>query len=347
MIKAKDTLIRQLTLLRLIPRAPQCIATTTLQKKLDEQGFNVSLRTIQRNLEALSTPFALQCDDSRSPYRWSFMRNAPIDLPAMDTPTALALSMAKTHLNKLLPQSVLDLLTPQLKRACQHLDNLSRNDLAHWSRRVRALPNGKTLQPASVSTEVWRYVSTALLERKQLQIDYLSRSKSEVKSMLIHPVGLVSRHSVSYLLGTVNNYSDIRQFALHRIKQIDCLDASANEQTDFDIDSYIQSGGFNAPQPVKEVELVADISPQIAWILNETPLSQEQSLEPLENSNWQRLRARVPKDQETLWWIFSLGENVFLHKPQSWNLIIKTKLSSMTNLYATQSTLENTCENAP
>lgn len=46
MTKAKDTLIRQLTLLRLIPRAPQCIATTTLQAKLDEQGFNVSLRTI-------------------------------------------------------------------------------------------------------------------------------------------------------------------------------------------------------------------------------------------------------------------------------------------------------------
>lgn len=346
MAKAKDTLIRQLTLLRLIPRAPQYIATTTLQTKLDEQGFNVSLRTIQRNLEALSTPFALQCDDSRAPYRWSFMRNAPVDLPAMDTPTALALSMAETHLNKLLPQSVLDLLTPQLKRACQHLDSLSSNDLAHWSRRVRALPNGKTLQPASVSTEVWRYVSTALLERKQLQIDYLSRSKSEVKSMLIHPAGLVSRYSVSYLLGTVNSYSDIRQFALHRIKQINCLDASANEQTNFDIDSYIQSGGFNAPLPVEEVELIADVSPQIAWILNETPLSQEQSLEPLENSDWQRLRARVPQDQETLWWVFGLGENILLLKPDCWIQIIKTKLNSMAKLYASQPLLGNTSKEA-
>lgn len=292
----------------------------------------------------LSTPFALQCDDRRAPYRWCFMRNSPTDLPAMDTPTALALSMAEGHLNKLLPQSVLDLLTPQLIRASQHLDSLSRNDLAHWSRRVRALPNGKVLQPACVSPEVWRYVSTALLERKQLQIDYLSRSKSKVKSMLIHPVGLVSRQSVSYLLGTVNSYSDIRQFALHRIKQITSLDTPANEQTDFDIDRYIQSGGFNEPQPVEEVELIANISPEIAWVLNETPLSQEQSLEPLENSDWQRLRAWVPQDQETLWWVFGLGENIILLKPKSWNQIIKTKPNSMAKLYATQPLLGNTYE---
>lgn len=331
--KAKDTLLRQLTLLRLIPREPQRIATTTLQAKLEEQGFNVSLRTIQRNLEALSIPFALQCDDSCVPYRWSFMRNAPIDLSAMDTPTALALNMAEGHLNNLLPQSVLDLLNPQFQRAHQHLDSLGRNDLAHWSRRVCALPNGKALQPAPVNPEVWSNVSSALLERKQLQISYLSRSKAAVKPMLIHPAGLVSRHSISYLLGTVNDYSDVRQFALHRIQQAECLDLAAKEQIDFDIDHYIHHGGFNNPAPVEEVELVADVSPQIAWILNETPLSQEQSLEPLPNSDWQRLRAKVPQDQETLWWVFGLGESVRVWEPSDWVQVIKETVATLEKLY--------------
>lgn len=332
MSEAKDTLLRLIALLRLIPRAPGRIATTTLLEKLKDDGFSVSLRTAQRDLDRLSIPFALQRDESAPSFRWSLSENAPIDLSAMDTPTALALYLAESHLKTLLPQSVLDQLGPQFRMARDYLDNLENNGLAHWARRVRAHPNGKSLQPAQISSQVWKQTSSALLEHKQLQINYLSRSKSELKQLLIHPAGLVSRHAISYLIGSVDGYGDLRQFALHRIRQAECLDAAARTHDDFEIDIYIRQE-LNTTAAIEQIELVADVSPQIAWLLGETPLSSQQSLEPLANSDWKRLQAIVPDDQETLWWVFGLGENVRVFEPQQWAVEIFQRAEKLRGLY--------------
>ena len=74
MSQAKDTLLRLFALLRLIPTEPQRIATPTLLEKLRERGFSMTLRSIQRDLNRLSIPFSLQCNDSEVPLRWSFNR---------------------------------------------------------------------------------------------------------------------------------------------------------------------------------------------------------------------------------------------------------------------------------
>ncbi|MCG4453297.1 WYL domain-containing protein [Pseudomonas sp. MMS21-TM103] len=333
MSEAKDTLLRLIALLRLIPRTPGRIATTTLLEKLKDDGFSVSLRTVQRDLDRLSIPFALQRDESSPSFRWSLSDKAPIDLSAMDTPTALALYLAESHLQTLLPQCVLDQLGPQFRMARDYLDNLENNGLARWAHKVRAIPNGKSLQPAQIAPYVWGQTSTALLERKQLQIRYLSRSKIEVKQLLIHPAGLVSRHAISYLIGSVDGYDDLRQFALHRIHQAECLEALARVRDDFEIERYIRQD-FNTDTPIEQVELVADVSPQIAWLLGETPLSAQQSLELLEGSDWKRLRAWVPDDQETRWWVFSLGENVRVWAPAAWAQTIRHKAAKVEALYA-------------
>lgn len=332
MPEAKDTLLRLLALLRLIPEEPRYIASSTLQEKLHEQGFSVDLRTVQRDLNQLSLPFALISDKQGGRNHWSYAKDAPLELRAMEPATALALYLAESHLKSLLPQSVLDLLSPQFNRARNYLNELGENSLAQWAQCVRTLPNGKALLPAEVSAAVWQETSAALLERKQLLISYLSRSKAETKQLLIHPVGMVSRHSISYLIASVDGYNDLRQFALHRIQAAECLNEPARLRADFAINDYVRQD-LNTATPIEQVELVANVAPKIAWLLSETPLSPEQSLEPLPDSDWKRLRATVPDDQETLWWVFGLGENVHLHKPERWIDVIKEKLTKMSGLY--------------
>lgn len=343
MAEAKDTLHRQLTLLRLIPEYPRYTSSQTLHEKLHERGFKVDLRTVQRDLNRLSTPFSLISQVKGGRNEWSHAKDAPLDLRDMEPATALALYLAESHLKSLLPQSVLDLLGPQFSKARNYLDDLDQNDLAHWARRVRAHPNGKALLPAQVNAEVWREVSVALLECRQLNVDYLSRSKAECKQLLLHPAALVSRHSISYLLASVDGYTDIRQFALHRIQSAECMEAQVQHSEPLDLDHYIRLGGFNAPAPVEEVELVADVSPQTAWLLSETPLSHEQSLEPLEGSDWQRLRAKVPDDQETQWWVFGLGESVRVWEPQMWVAEIGRKLERLRGMYTVPIARSTTC----
>lgn len=73
MSEPKDTLQRLLVTLQLIPRHPGRIATPTLQEKLAERGFEIDLRSLQRDLkEKLSVHFPLICDETARPYRWSF-----------------------------------------------------------------------------------------------------------------------------------------------------------------------------------------------------------------------------------------------------------------------------------
>jgi predicted DNA-binding transcriptional regulator YafY len=339
MSQAKDTLLRLFALLRLIPTEPQRIASTTLLEKLHDKGFSITLRSIQRDLNRLSLPFSLLCDESESPFRWSFTRNAPLRLEDMDAPTALALCLSESHLATLLPQTVLDQLNPQFRRARNFLGDVGNNGLADWARRVRAIPNGKTLLPAEVALEVWRAVSGSLLKRRQIEVAYRSRSKGGVKHLVLHPVGLVSRHAISYLVASVDRYDDLRQFALHRIQSIRMLETEARDQSDFNIDDYVGRGRFSQRQGDEYVELVADIRPQIAELLSETPLSEEQSLDDLPDQAWKRLCARVPLERETLWWIFGLNENIRVHAPQVWVDEMRQRLKSMQQFYLNENAL--------
>ena len=119
---------------------------------------------------------------------------------------------------------------------------------------------------------------------------------------------------------------------MHRIHQAECLEAPGRASDDFEIERYIRQD-LNTDTPVEQVELVADVSPQIAWLLGETPLSAQQSLEPLKGCDWKRLRAIVPDDQETQWWVFGLGENVRVSEPKSWAATIQKRAACLRALY--------------
>jgi predicted DNA-binding transcriptional regulator YafY len=342
-----EALFRYLTLLQLIPRLPARISTPVLQEKLAERGYVFELRTLQRDLkDKLSRYFPIICHDQERPFRWSFDRQAQFNLPSLDPASALAFHLAESHLSSLLPQSALAQLNPQFSTARKYLEGLEQNGLAHWARCVRSLPNGKALLPAEVAPPIWEQVSTALLERRQLRVAYLSRSKGESKELRLHPAGLVSRHAISYLIGSANDYDDLRQFALHRIQSAELLDQPAREHQDFDIDRYIEGGAFTWRQDAEDVELIADVHPKLAWLLGETPLSHQQRLEPLPDSDWQRLHARVPLDQETLWWIFGLNDQIRVHAPQVWVEEIGRKLESLQQLYAAAPKSDKSCRSA-
>lgn len=328
----KDTLLRQLALLRLIPEAPIYSSTSVLHEKLQERGFAINVRSVQRDLVRLSLMFPLVCTERSGSNLWSFAEGASIDLRDMEAPTALALTLAEGHLKSVLPQSVLDLMAPHFRKASNYLASMEKNQLSNWSRRVRAVPNGKSLLAAQVKPEVWATISDSLLEHKQLEVKYLARGKEQPSEFILHPAGIVSRHATSYLIASAYKYDDLRQFALHRIQTAKILDAPAKEHANFNVDLYIRDE-LNTGSTIQPVQLIADIAPTIAWLLNETPLANQQQITPLANSEWSKLVATVPEDSETFWWIFSLGESIRVHEPTNWRMLIQEKLKQAQQLY--------------
>lgn len=338
----KDPLLRNLILLRMIPRHPGSISTIELRNALEREGFQISLRSLQRDLDGkLSQRFDLLCskDDPdpaiarQRPFRWSYQPHVRPGLPAMTAAEAMAMQLCEGHLRHLLPPGVLSQLEPHFAEARQTLSKREGSRHAHWLDRVRSLPNGKALLPAVVAPEVWENVATAVLEQRQLQVDYFSRVKGEVKQMLLHPKGLVSRGPTTYLIASVGDYTDIRHFALHRIQQAQLLTISSRDG-EFNMDAYLPEAAFTPRQGSGMVELVADVHPDTAGILQETPLSEKQTLDPLPATDWLRLRVRVADDQETLWWVLGLGESILVHQPASLQQTIKNNSKSLHSMYS-------------
>lgn len=266
---AKDPLLRTLILLRMIPRYPGSISTTELRAALAREGFRISLRSLQRDLDGkLSQHFDLLCskDDPdpaiarQRPFRWSYQPHVRPGLPLMSAAEAMAFQLCEGHLRHLLPPGVLNQLEPHFAEARQTLSKREGCKHAHWLDRVRSLPNGKALLPAVVPADIWEKVATAVLEQRQLQVDYFSRVKCEVKTMILHPKGLVSRGPATYLIASAGDYNDIRNFALHRIQVADVL-TSATRDDDFDMDAYLLAAAFTPRQGNGLMELVADIHP--------------------------------------------------------------------------------------
>ncbi|MFD2191038.1 helix-turn-helix transcriptional regulator [Pistricoccus aurantiacus] len=193
-----------------------------------------------------------------------------------------------------------------------------------FPRRSCWIPSRKALLPPQLEENTWQTVAQALLEKKALDVTYLSRSREVRKIFTLHPQGLVSRHSVTNLLATVNDYDDIRQFALQRIEAVAFSNNAWHESEDFDLDDYISSGAFGYPQSTDNIWLVAHVKPQVAWLLTETPLAERQTLVPLPGTDWQRLEAEVTDDQQTVWWLRGMDASVEVIEPQAWHDDIRT-----------------------
>ena len=324
-MSAQDTLYRHLQMLQLIPREPHFKATSTIKELLEDRGFHVDIRTIQRDLERMSGSFPLVCNRDKKPFRWSFLADYKSNLPALDPATALTMVLAEQHVKGLLPQVAADQLHMQFQVARQYLDSLVSNGFAKWTNKVRAVANGKALLPAKVEPQIWQVVTEALLMEQALAVQYLARSSSSAKNYVLHPQGLVTRHNVSYLLATVNEYEDVRQFPLQRIVQATPSAETYRLQADFDVQAYIDSGGFGyaAEGAEKSVTLRARIDQDAARMLSETPLSAQQQLSEPDTKGWVELIAVVPNDQQTLWWLQGFGARFDVLEPQAWRAAIR------------------------
>ncbi len=108
--------------------------------------------------------------------------------------------LAEDHLKNVLPKIVMDKLGRQFKNAKQVLNAQNTNRYSSWQNKVRAISNGKALKPANVKLEIWQAITDYLLEDKNIKVTYLSRTKEELESFTVQPIGLVVRQAVTYLV---------------------------------------------------------------------------------------------------------------------------------------------------
>lgn len=325
MAKEHDTLLRQWHMLRLIPRFPLKITAGDVLIKLEADGFQVTKRTVERDLIQLSVTFPLALDDRDKPYGWSWQRDAPsFDLPGIGANEALALVMVEQHLNKLLPNSTTAVLEPYFKSAHKYLNaTSSAKYVKSWLNKVRTVQPTQTLLAPEIEPEVQQVISEALLTDRQVEIAYKRRSETKEVTYRIHPLALIPRGGLVYLYVRFFDYDDIKMIAMHRIKSASILNEATVVPEGFDIDSEITKGRFDFGNG-QIIKLKAKFTAAAGEHLFETPLSNEQHIE-MNNDSTLLVTAHVADTPQLVWWLLALGDGVEVLEP----LVIRDRISAV------------------
>jgi len=328
-----DTLLRQWTMLHLVPRHPAKVDTASLKRQLSVAGFETTQRTIQRDLINLSTCFSLVSDETNTPYGWSWAKNAKVlDIPGIEPVTALCFRLIEMHLQTILPGSILDTIQPYFRQAHHVLESLKSDGYAQWPGKVRVIERGMSLIPPDIDNNVQSIIYQALMKNKQCRIHYHSRMKRKEEVFTVHPLALVVRDSVVYLVATIDDYQDPRQLALHRMSQADLLDAEAKRPNGFDIDDYIAQGEFSYPVSNKTVRLVAAFDEITSRHFYETPVDPSQMLGNMQDGRI-RLEVNVTDTAALRWWLLGFGDRVEVINPKELRDEIGSMIARMHEKY--------------
>jgi len=299
-------------MLRLIPRHPRRIDTGRIRDELEQQGYAITLRSIQRDLNKLSTVLPL-CSDQSKPQGWWWQADADLlEIPGLDPQAALVFKMAEQHLKQVLPASTLDSLRPWFRAANGVLDALP-DGVGGWMDKVRILPSGPPLIPPSIKPDVQSAIYLGLFENRRMALSYKPRGVAVAKDYEINPMAVVQRGYLIYIVCTLWDYSNPMLLLMHRIESATVLDKEATCPKGFNVDDYIAEGelGYRLGPPIK---LVADFEQQAAQVFHETPIAVDQQLLKA-GDNSIRLIATVADTRELRAWLRGFGRSISIAEP--------------------------------
>jgi predicted DNA-binding transcriptional regulator YafY len=331
----QDTLIRQWHMLRLVPRYPQKVTVRDIHGVLRSDGFEVTVRTVQRDLNELSLVFPLTVDDREKPFGWSWQKNSPsFNLPGLTTPEALTLSLAEQHLKSLLPVSMMNQLKPYFDAAHQSLNAEPQPQRGRsWLDKVRTVPPTQPLIPPKVLPEAQAVITEALLHERQVDIKYRKRGEKKDTSYRAHPLALIQRGPMLYLYCRLFDYEDERILAMNRIISAIILEEVADYPNNFSIDERVESGIWSFGDGNKiGIELLFESGS--GDHLLESQLSKDQQTEELDGGRL-KITATVPDTPQLRWWLMGFGSSVEVILPADIRSEFANTAALLHNKYST------------
>lgn len=327
----RNTVLRQWELLKQLPSKGPGKTASDLAKALQESGFSVSKRQVERDLQELFEVFPIECNDRSTPYGWHWMAGAAVDLPGLTLAEALSMRVIEDTLKPLLPKSVLEALGPRFKQAQGKLDALqSTNRTARWAKKVRTVAAGFPLVPPKIDSAALESLQESLLADEQVDVSYRSVGEGKAQKLRLHPLGLVQKGPVTYLIATAFSYEDPRLYAVHRISRAERTYEPSRRPSGFALDAYLESGALQFDSRGL-IHLKARITEDLAVILAETPLVTDQELKASKGAF--TLSARVPNSQLLRFWLLSQGERVEVIEPATLRDELAHEIGQMASHY--------------
>ena len=298
------------------------VGTTHIYEQLMMAGFDISLRTVQRDLNALAKRFPIEKNNA-NPQGWRWKEDAPLQsLPHMNLSQAVAFNMVEANLTQLLPPVILDELFPWFDLARRQLKN---SKVTHsWIDRVRIEPATQPLIAPHIDLDSKDNIYHALFYQLQINACYTRSNKSEASEYTLNPIAIIQRGVIIYLLATRTDDPDatIRTFALHRFDRVEILESAAKTPDNFQLDTYLDEGSMGFSHPLfgelaergKNTAVELQFTQKAGRSLTESKLSDDQIVTSNDDDTL-TIKATVNLTSQLVWWLRGFGSGLLDAKP--------------------------------
>jgi predicted DNA-binding transcriptional regulator YafY len=293
-------LIRQWEILREIDGARNGISVAKLAS-----AHGVHQRTIRRDLEALCRAgFPLYDDAVNGSKMWKlherpFRRLEETGLGVIEL---CALYFSRTMLAALGGGPMRDDVDRALQKLERALPERCRKFLDRLPAMVKAKATGRKRQDEKKVREVLARAVDASLSQRRVAMRYYSASSKRVRDYTIEPLRLSYADGGVYLIAWVPEYSQVRTFAIERIRTMEVLDERF-EPRPLPAEPFADSLGVHTgtPEPV-EIEF----DPRVAEYVKEREWHRSMEVDERENGSL-LVRLTVCNDRPLRSWIHSFG----------------------------------------
>ena len=313
-VSSTEAIRRGFSILGSVSRSP--MSSRDIFQRLYDDGFNVSIRTIERDLSRLPDifPSLIEVDDRSKPFTYRQPVNAR-KYSAMNPTEAICLELAFSFLNPILPKKTLDPINPYLKEADAVLNESHAKKYKNWKDKVLTINEGLQLQSANVTQKVINNIHEALWDEKVVIAKYQSRTKKYADNYKIHPAGLVYRGRIIYLICSFDdNPNKIVYLPLQRFKSIEILPEEKSFHHGKKVANLVKDLlGFKLND--KKLKVKLKFSKMAGAHLFETPLSKKQTIKETRDGYFM-VEDEVIDNMELRYWIRAFGDEVEVVQPK-------------------------------
>ncbi|NOT13102.1 MAG: WYL domain-containing protein [Methylococcaceae bacterium] len=345
--KSQAVLQRRLLVLegirRLSGRSERWVTVGDIVNDLQQQGYAVETHSIRRDMKSLLETYSqLECNDNSHGngeaksglahgYRW-VGRDEHMQ-GGITLPEALSLVMVERYLSQSLPVLLNRPLQDIFLKAQQTLELHKKSQITHWPEKICVIQPAQPFISPYIDPDVLMVVHKALLNEKQLRVTYRATQKVEAETKIyrLHPLGLIQRGPITYLAAMANDYADVYLYAVHRMQTLEILAEDCRQKSGFDLIQFAASQGHFGS--ASSIQLEAKICDHLALILQESPLSERQTVTGVDGAGYRMLTAEVLDTWQLRWWIMGEGDRIEVLLPIALRQDIQTMITNSYKQY--------------
>lgn len=320
-----DTLPRIIQIIKRMQNGGRYTSNELLDYLLSE-GFDTTLRTVQRDLKNLFELNVIFCEDSKAKEQIWKIEKAEINSVKkrkLSTNELMSFYILKSHLKSFkstMIEEEINTLTRKIEDVAP--DEIIMSDTVFWDQVVGSF---NYMQYDNIIRRIVHFI----LNGKWVEIEYNTSGKGKVRKLIVFIYSMFNYNGALYLAAYENKHKSYITLAIQNIDSIEETN-SHNKAPNFNYEDFNKSRFAVFVGEIKTVKIKIN-NDMVRYFENRT-WHQSQSFKKDKNGNF-ILKMEVPIKEDLISWILSWSPNIEVIEPQELIDKIKQRISDSLNIY--------------